>query len=124
MKLSKFLSTVTCVTFLSLLYVCQQTEIFRLAYIGQKKSTVFQDSLDRNTILRYNINRNTSLIRLDNKVSEYADFQMPDSYRLVKLTLAQEGLRLKNQQRSLKRKSIASIIFGITKQAEAKTIDR
>jgi len=124
MKLTKFLSIASCVTLFSLLYVYQQTEIFHLAYIGQKKSSAFQDSLDKNTILRYNINTCASLTRLDNKLSEYADFEMPYTYRLVRLTRAQDGFKAGNQQRYLKRESILSILFGIKRQAEAKTVDR
>lgn len=121
MKLSKFLSIVSCITFFSILYVYQQTEIFRLAYIGQKKSITFQDFLDKNTILRYNINADTSLIRLDNKISEYANFQMPDNYRLVRLTPAKDSSGGRDRLRSLKRENIISILFGIKRQAEAKT---
>jgi len=105
------------------MYVYQQTEIFRLAYIGQKESTVFHDSLDKNAMLRYNINKNTSLVLIDNRVSEYANFEMPDSYRVVKLAYPQGNLRIANQARSSKLKTIAFSLFGINRQAEAKTID-
>jgi hypothetical protein len=124
MRLSKFLLLVTFITFFCLLYVYQQTEIFRFAYIGQKKSAVFHDSLDKNAMLRYNINQNTSLVLIDNKVSGYANFEMPNSYRVVKLVYPQEGLRIANRSRTLKLKNIATSLFGIKRQAEARTIDR
>ena len=124
MRLSKFLLLVTFITFFCLLYVYQQTEIFRFAYIGQKKSAVFHDSLDKNAMLRYNINKNTSLVLIDNKVSGYANFEMPNSYRVVKLVYPQEGLRIANRSRTLKLKNIATALFGIKRQAEARTIDR
>ena len=123
MKLSKFLSLTTFVTCLCLLYVCQQTEIFRLAYIGEKKSVAFHDFLDKNAMLRYNINKNTSLVLIDNRVSGYADFEMPDTYRVVKLANPLEGLKIANQSRTLKLKTIATSLFGIKRQAEARTID-
>jgi len=123
MRLSKFLLLVTFITFFCLLYVCQQTEIFRLAYIGQKKSTLFHDSLDKNAMLRYNINRNTSLVLIDNRISGYANFEMPDSYRVVKLVYPQGGLRIANRSRSSKLQNIATALFGIKRQAEARTID-
>jgi len=94
MRLSRFLLLVTSVTCCSLLYVHQQTEIFRLAYIGQKKSVIFRDSLDKNALLRYNINKNTSLVLIDSRISGYADFQMPDTFRVVKL--AKSSARLKD----------------------------
>jgi len=123
MKLSKFLSLTTFVTCLCLLYVCQQTEIFRLAYIGEKRSATFHDFLDKNAMLRYNINKNTSLVLIDNRVSGYADFEMPDTYRVVKLANPSEGLKIANQSRSSKLKTIATSLFGIKRQAEARTID-
>ncbi|MDP3732616.1 MAG: hypothetical protein Q8R31_06340 [Candidatus Omnitrophota bacterium] len=125
MRLSKFLLLVTFITFFCLLYVYQQTEILRLAYIGQKKSAVFHDFLDKNTMLRYNINKNTSLVLIDNRVSGYAKFEMPDSYRVVKLAYHQEGgVRIANRTRSSRLQNIATAIFGIKRQAEARTIDR
>jgi hypothetical protein len=121
MRLSKFLSTVIFVTCLSLLYVYQQTEIFRLAYVDQKKQALFQDSLDKNSILRYNIQNNASLVHIGNKISAYADFQMPDTYRLVRLAPSREALEL--NQESANRQTLLSRLFGIKRQAEAKTIN-
>jgi hypothetical protein len=121
MRLPKFLSIVISVTCFSLLYVYQQTEIFRLAYVGQKKEAELQDSLDKNTILRYNIKNNASLAHIGNKISAHADFQMPDGYRLVRLVPSREGLKL-NQQ-SVGTQTLLSRLFGIKRQAEAKTIN-
>jgi len=123
MRLSKFLSLVASITFFCLLYVYQQTEIFRLAYMGQKRMVIFQDSLDKNTLLRYNIKRTTSLIRIDNEVSGRARFEIPDSYRLVKLTYPQEVFKVAGQARSFKLKNIAFRIFGIKREAFGKTIN-
>lgn len=114
--------TITFITFFSLLYVWQQTEIFRLAYEGQKNFTVFQDLLDKNNLIRYNIKRNASLIRIDNKVSKIADFQMPDNYRLVRLTQPSQNIRVSKYLP--KKANIVSRIFSIKRQAEAKTIDQ
>lgn len=124
MRLSRFLLLVTSVTCCCLLYVHQQTEIFRLAYIGQKKSVIFRDSLDKNAMLRYNINKNTSLVLIDNRISGYADFVMPDTFRVVKLVNPSEGLKIANQSRPSGLKTIATALFGIKRQAEARTIDR
>ncbi len=124
MKLPKFLLLITFITCFCLLYVYQQTEIFRLAYIGQKRSAVFRDFLDKNAMLRYNINKNTSLVLIDNRISGYANFEMPDSYRVVKLVYPEGSLRIANQSRSSKLKTMATSLFSIKRQAEARTIDR
>lgn len=120
MRMPKFLSIIISMTILSLLYVHQQTEIFRLAYLGEKKMSVFQDLLDKNTVLRYNIGSSASLTRLGNKVSNGKDFQMPDTYRLVKVARPQE-VRL--AQGLTNKENIVSRIFSVKRQAEAKTIN-
>ncbi len=121
MRLSKFLATVSLVTFISCLYVYQQTEILRLAYLGQKEKTTFEDLLDKNSFLRYNLEKGISLVRIGDRVSKVADFQMPDTYRLVRLAPTQENLKLKAQGPN--RQNIVARLFGIKRQAEAKTIN-
>jgi len=121
MRLSKFLSIISLATFISCLYIYQQTEILRLAYVGQKKRVAFEDLLDKNSFLRYNLEKGISLVRIGDRVSKVADFQMPDTYRLVRLASAQENLKLKTQGPN--RKNIVARLFGIKRQAEAKTIN-
>jgi len=104
----------------SLLYVYQQTEIFRLAYVGQKKLVALEELLDKNTYLRYNIERNASLVQIGDRVSGNADFQMPDSYRLVRLVPSKEGFRLRAPASG--KETLVSRIFGVKRQAEAETI--
>ena len=123
MRVPRFLSIIGFITFFCLFYVYQQAEIYRLAYVGQKSSNHFQDLLDKNTILRYNIERKVSLVHLGNKVSENSEFQMPDSYRLVKLESDHQGLNIADQAFNQGEK-LVSRIFGIKRQAEAKTIGR
>ncbi len=120
MRLPKFLSIVISMTILSLLYVHQQTEIFRFAYLGEKKMSVFQDLLDKNTVLRYNIGSSASLTRLGSKISDAKDFQMPDTYRLVKVVRPRE-VRLTDAVAN--KENIVSRIFSVKRQAEAKTIN-
>jgi len=122
MRLSKFLLISAMVTCFSLLYVWQQTEAFRLAYVSQKNMAVFQELLDKNTILRYNIKRNTSLVRIGNKVFECADFQMPDTIQLVRARSPERIVSI--SQRAPKKQNLFSLLFGIKRQAEAKTINR
>ena len=121
MKLDKFLSTVIVVTLFSILYVYQQAEVFRLAYLGQKRQAAFQDSLDKNSVLRYNVNRDASLVRIGSKVLSYTDFQMPDSYRLVRL--APSGRNPTQISLTANRENVFSRLFGVKRQAEAKTVN-
>ena len=121
MKLPKFLSIVTFITSFSLLYVYQQTEIFRFAYVGQKKQALYQDLLDKNNILRYNMKSKASLVQIGSAISSNTDYEMPNTYRLVRLSPSREGLNVKEQ--SLNRETIISRLFGIKRQAEAKTIN-
>lgn len=109
------------ITLFSLLYVWQQTEIFHFAYLGESNLNELEDLLDRNRILRYNIGQHASLVRISNKVFEYADFQIPDTYRLVRLKTTKEILRVNEQ--SPKKENIISRLFGIKRQVEAKTIN-
>lgn len=120
MKISKFLAIAIVSTCLSLLYVWQQTEIFRLAYLGQKKEVTHQDLLDKNSILRYNVKRNASLVYIANAVSKEADFQMPESFRLVRAVAPSKILVSESLP---KKQNLLSRLFGVRRQAEAKTIN-
>lgn len=124
MKLPKFLLLITSVTFCALIYVYQQTEIFRLAYVGQKKTAAFRDSLDKNAVLRYNINKNTSVVLIDTRIATSSNFQMPDTYRVVRLENPPGNLRIASRARSSRLKMIATSLFGVKRQAEAGTISR
>ena len=109
------------VTFFALVYVYQQSEIFRFAYAGEKRQALFQDLLDKNTALRYNILESGSLIRIGNKILESNDYEMPETYQLVKLAYPLENLKVKG---SVQRKeNLVARIFSIKRQAEAKTIN-
>jgi hypothetical protein len=122
MKLSKFLIASLVVTFFSVLYVWQQTAIFKLAYSGQRSNASFEDLLDKNSALRYNLKKNTSLTRMGERVLESNDFQMPDSYCLVKLSSPKESQKYA-KNRAPKRENLAYRIFGIKREAEARTIN-
>ena len=120
MKTNKFLLIAASVTFVSCLYVAQQTEIIRLAYVGQKKRAAFELLLDKNSFLRYNLEKSISLVRIGEGASKAAGFQMPDDYRLVRVSSVREGMIAKPYKSQ--RENIAFRLFGIKRQAEAKTI--
>ncbi len=117
MKLPKFLISVVFITTFALFYVWQQSEIFRLAYIGQKKINLAENLLDKNVVLRYNIARNASLVRIGNKVGSTKEFEMPASFRLVKLSQPLVALRV--NQYAPKKETLLARIFGIKRQAVA-----
>jgi hypothetical protein len=119
--MSKFLSMFFLLTCICLLYIYQQTEVFRLAYLGQKKQAVFDDLLDKNSILRYNICRSSSLTDIENKIAKTAGFEMPGSFRLVRLAPSPGGSKLVGQPNN--RETFIARIFSIKRQAEAKTIN-
>lgn len=121
MKLTKFLSTVVFITSFSVLYVYQQSEIFRLAYLGQKKQVVFTELLDKNTALRYNINKSSSLVNIGNRINQSQDFQMPDNYRFVKFISSKQGLAFADQNQN--REGLLARIFSLKREAQAKTIN-
>lgn len=122
MRLTKFFSTVVFVTSFSVLYVYQQSEIFRLAYLGQKKQTVYTELMDKNTALKYNINKNSSLVKIGERISGTNDFQMPDNYRYVKfISSPGGGLKLADQNRGPE--NLLAKIFSLKREAQAKTIN-
>lgn len=123
MRMPKFLLTAFMVTSCAVFYVGQQTEIFRLAYVGSKSMVEFRDLLDENSLLRYNLKKSTSLTRVGNKILESSEFQMPDTYYLVKLSSPAESLKVANR-RLTRKESLAYRLFGIKREAEAKTVDR
>jgi len=121
MKMTKFFSTVLFITSFSVLYVYQQSEIFRLAYLGQKKQAIFTELLDKNTALRYNINKSSSLVNIGQRISSDNDFTMPDNYRFVKFVPSKEGLRFVDQNQV--KESLFARIFSLKREAVAKTIN-
>jgi hypothetical protein len=122
MRLSRFFVVMMSATLLSLLYVWQQTEIVRLAYEGQKQYVCFQDLLDANSSLRYNLTKNTSVTKMAGRISKTTDFRMPNNYCLVKVS-APKSRALYVQRHSPRKETLVSRVFGIKRQAEAKTID-
>ena len=121
MKLSKTLSVILSFTCFSLVYVHQQSEIFRLGYISQKRQVVFDELLDKNTVLRYNIERNSSLVHLQNN-SSTTDMQMPDTYRLMKVAYLKGSPR--GVRKLAKKDNFLSGLFSVKREAQAKDLNR
>ena len=121
MRLTKFFSAVVFITSFSVLYVYQQSEIFRLAYLGQKKQVIFTELLDKNNALRYNINKSSSLVNIGARISGTNDFGMPDNYRFVKFISSSGSLKLADQSQG--REGLLARIFSLKHEAQAKTIN-
>ncbi len=122
MKLPKFLVIVCFLTLFSLLYVHQQTEIFRFAYLGDKQNTLCQDLLDKNALLRYNIDTSASVIRLGSKISAEAGYEMPCFYELVRISNPHDLMEAQRENIPKKQNMLARF-FSVKRQAEAKTIN-
>ena len=119
MKLSRFIFIVMFVTIVSLSYVWQQTEILCLAYKGQKRMSTYQALVEKNAILKYCKQSNISLVSINNRLDKKDKFQIPETYRLVRLVSPQKNLRVKaNPSR---RENFLSRLFSVKRQAEAKT---
>ena len=88
-----------------------------MAYVGQKKQVILEDLLDKNSILRYNIESSASLVNIGNKISEGTDYEMPDSYRLI--TMNRSGSK---SGVPVTKESLFSRFFSVKQEAQAKTI--
>ena len=122
MRVPHFVLLCVSATVLSLLYVWQQTEVFHLAYTGQKHLVKFEELLDENSALRYNLTRKTSLTRMGSKVAQNTEFRMPDNYCLVKMPVSEKEIR-SGAERSVGNGALLARMFGFKRQAEAKTIN-
>jgi hypothetical protein len=119
MKLSRFIFIVVFLTIVSLSYVWQQSEIFCLAYKGQKRLSVYQSLAEKNAILKYCKQSNISLVRISDRLEEKDKFQIPETYRLVRLVSPQKNLKVgANPSR---REGFLSRFFSVKRQAEART---
>jgi hypothetical protein len=101
--------------------VYQQTEIFRLAYQGQKKQAFFEELLNKNTVLQYHIKKGASLVRIGDMISQGRDLQMPDSYGLVRIKRSAES-PVTYARRDIPQNLFARL-FAVKRQAEAYTIN-
>ena len=119
--MTKFLSVTVFVTSFCVLYVYQQSEIFRLAYLGSKRQSTYNELLNKNTVLSYSIKKNSSLVNIGNRINETHDFQMPDKYRFVKVVPSKDGLEPVTQGRE--RGGLLAGIFGFNREAQANTIN-
>ncbi len=119
--MTKFLTATVFITSFCVLYVYQQSEIFRLAYLGSKRQSTYNELLDKNTALSYNIKKGSSLVNIGSRIGRTNDFQMPDNYRFVKVVTSKDGLRPVSQNQG--REGLLAAIFSLKREAQAKTIN-
>jgi len=121
MKMTKFLSVVVFVTSCCVLYVYQQSEIFRLAYLGSRRQVTYNELSDKNTALNYSIKKNSSLVKIGSRISDTGEFQMPDKYRFVKVVTYSDGIKPVSQNQG--KVGLLAGIFGFKREAQARTIN-
>ena len=110
---------IASVTFFAILYVHQQTEVMRLAYVNQKAVAQFEDCLEKNAFLRYNLERKISLIRIGEKVAAYANLQMPAEVKLVQMNVGSTELTSAQEKKG----NIFTSLLGIKRVAEAEPVN-
>lgn len=121
MKMTRFFSLTVFITACCVLYVYQQSEIFRLAYLGSRRQVTYNELFDRNTALSYNIKKNSSLVKIGSRISGTNEFQMPDKYRFVKVVTQNDSLKPVSQNEP--KAGLLAGIFGLRREAQAKTIN-
>ena len=121
MKLIRFVFLVGIITCVSLIYLYQETETVKLSYTASKKSNRYQDLLEQNKNLKYNIARLKSVSSLGNKVlKDNANFEIPRPAQLAEIKLRNNK---KVKLASIQRKSnLILSFFSLKSQAEAQTI--
>ncbi|MCX7661382.1 MAG: hypothetical protein N2Z79_01700, partial [Candidatus Omnitrophica bacterium] len=83
--LKRFVIKVFIFCVLACFYVYQQIEIVRLGYINEKKRKELEQLLDYNHLLRYNLNKQTSLVKISGAYKENSNFQRPKDFCLIKV---------------------------------------
>lgn len=119
MRITKFLIIALAVTLLAVLYVYQQSKIIHLAYQGQEGLAFLESLVDKNSNLRYNINRQMSLVSIAG-LWEEGDFEWPHQKQLVSLTTIRQTPEDNRQIKETE--NIFTRLLGLRSQAEATLI--
>jgi hypothetical protein len=120
MRLTKILVILFSITLIALIYIFQQTEIFQLAYAASKQEMRLKELLDKNNLLRYNINTISSLSYLESSLLSKADFQLPAQAQMVKLqTPPKERITVARAGAKGRKRNLVFNFFNIVPQAEA-----
>ena len=119
MRLNKFFIIVLTVTLLAVVYVYQQSKIIHLAYQGQERLALLESLVDKNSNLRYNINRQMSLVSIAG-LWEEGNFEWPHEKQLVSLSTT--GQTFEDNRQIEETENIFTRLLGLKSQAEATPI--
>jgi len=119
MGLNKIFIIVFGITILSLLYVYQQSNIIQLAYQEQERLALLENLVNKNNNLRYNLDRQMSLVSIAGLWQE-GNFEWPNRKQLLSFsTTQQEPVQSKQIKET---ESIFTHFFGLKSQAEATSV--
>lgn len=120
MSLKRYIITIFTLTTISLMYVFLQTQIITLGYCVQSKRNLYQQLVDENDSLRYNIKQAESLEILESKITRgKADFELAGANQISMIVIPKELSIAKNNLRQ--KKSLLNL-FGAQREAEARPL--
>lgn len=122
MRLPKFIILLVLLTFISLIYVQLQIEIFKQAYQGSLNESRLNDVLDDNSILMYNILALKSAQNVGDKLlSNERNLQFAERQQITEVRIPFQTTGINIASRRIKEQpSLFARIFMLKSQAEAK----
>lgn len=126
MRTSKCIALTVLGTVLCLLHVFLQTEIVKFGYEINSASQILDTQKDKQTSLQFVLSSMQSPLNIDKSLSSDKDvYQLPDSFKLVKLSPAgssvDSGMTAPDRAAPVLRRFAFSTFFT-GRQAEARTI--
>ena len=119
MGLNKIFIIVLGITMLALLYVYQQSNIIQLAYQEQERLALLENLINKNNNLRYNLDRQMSLVSISGLWQE-GHFEWPNRKQLLSFSTISQELEQSKQVKETE--SIFTRFFGLKSQAEATSV--
>ena len=122
MRLPKFIILLVLLTFISLIYVQLQIEIFKQAYQGSLNESRLNDVLDDNSILMYNILALKSAQNVGDKLlSNERNLQFAERQQITEVRIPFQATGINIASRRIKEQpNLFARIFMLKSQAEAK----
>lgn len=122
MRLPKFIILLVLLTFISLIYVQLQIEIFKQAYQGSLNESRLNDVLDDNSILMYNILALKSAQNVGDKLlSNERNLQFAERQQITEVRIPFQTTGINIASRRIKEQpNLFARIFMLKSQAEAK----
>lgn len=116
MRMLRFLTFLGISTILALFFVRNQINIYLLSYKLEKNNLLYEELLDENGILLYDINRLSSVQRISDKLGTSKD----------EFTIPMRIVRLEKEKKRLaeRRENFFVRLFKLSPLAEAKEIKK